>query len=106
MRRRSTCIATAPRPRPPPGPSSAPASTWSIISPDLVGTTYDYITYVHSAPNSGVTGTIWAATLNGRVWVTTDNAANWTNTTAAPLPNNPVLPNRAATWLVTHPADA
>jgi len=86
--------------------TSAPsASTWTAISPDLVGTTYDYIVNVHSAPNNGVAGTIWAATLNGRVWVTTDNAANWTNTTASPLPNNPVLPNRAATWVTTHPAD-
>jgi hypothetical protein len=86
--------------------SAAPtSSTWSIISPDLVGTSYDYILHVHSAPNNGVPGTLWAATLNGRVWVTADNAANWTNTTASPLPNNPVLPNRAATWVTTHPAD-
>lgn len=86
--------------------TSAPTgSTWTAISPDLVGTTYDYILNVHSAPNNGTAGTVWATTLNGRVWVTTDNTANWTNTTAAPLPNNPVLPNRAATWLATHPAD-
>ncbi len=81
------------------------SSTWSVVSPDLVGTSYDYITHVHSAPNGGASGTLWVTTLNGKVWVTRDNTANWVDTTAAPLPNNPVLPNRAATWVATHPAD-
>jgi hypothetical protein len=86
--------------------TSAPTgSTWSAVSPDLVGTSYDNILYIHSAPNNGVSGTIWATTLNGKVWRTFDNAVNWVDTTASPLPNNPVLPNRAATWITTHPAD-
>ena len=80
-------------------------SSWSVASPDLVGTPYDNILYVHSADNGGVRGTIWVTTLNGKVWVTTDDAASWTDTTKSPLPNNPVLPNRAATWAATHPAD-
>jgi hypothetical protein len=85
---------------------SAPTgSTWGIASPDLVGTPYDYIVQVHSALNGGVRGTIWVTTLNGKVWVTYDDGANWTDTTRSPLPNNPVLPNRAATWAATHPAD-
>jgi len=81
------------------------SATWSIASPDLVGTPYDYIVQVHSAPNAGVRGTIWVTTLNGKVWVTFDDGANWTDATKSPLPNNPVLPNRAATWAATHPAD-
>ena len=86
--------------------TSAPsASTWSAISPDLVGTTYDTILNIHSAPNNGVSGTLWVTTSNGKVWVTADNANNWTDTTKSPLPNNPVLPNRSATWAATHPAD-
>lgn len=86
--------------------ASAPSgAAWTAISPDLVGTTYDTILNVHSAPNNGTSGTIWATTLNGKVWITTDNGANWADTTKSPLPNNPVLPNRAATWVTTHPAD-
>lgn len=86
--------------------ASAPTSaTWARISPDLVGTTYDTILNVHSAPNSGAAGTLWVTTSNGKVWVTRDNAGNWTDTTSPPLPNNPTLPNRAATWVTTHPAD-
>jgi immune inhibitor InhA-like protein len=80
-------------------------STWSVASPDLVGTPYDNILYVHSAENGGVRGTLWVTTLNGKVWVTTDDGSSWTDTTRSPLPNNPVLPNRAATWAATHPAD-
>ena len=84
--------------------TSAPSSSaWSAISPDLIGTTYDYITNVHSAKNNGVSGTIWASTLNGRVWVTTNGGTNWTNTTASPLPAAIPLPTRAATWIATHP---
>lgn len=87
--------------------ASAPTSaTWTPISPDLVGTTYDNILNVHSAPNGGTSGSLWVTTLNGKVWVTRDNASNWTDTTKSPLPNNPVLPNRAATWITTHPSDA
>lgn len=85
--------------------SGPTGSTWTAISPDLVGTSYDYVLNVHSAPNNGVPGTIWATTLNGKVWVTTDDGANWTDASKSPLPNNPVLPNRAATWVATHPAD-
>lgn len=86
--------------------SSAPTgSSWSAISPDLVGTTYDSVLNIHSAPNGGTPGTIWVTTLNGKVWVTTDDGGAWTDTTAPPLPNNPVLPNRAATWIATHPGD-
>jgi hypothetical protein len=80
-------------------------STWSAVSPDLVGTPYDNILYVHSAGDGGVGGTIWVTTLNGKVWASFDDAANWTDTTKSPLPNNPVLPNRAATWAATHPSD-
>ena len=87
--------------------SAAPSSAvWSAISPDLVGTSYDNILNIHSAPNNGVAGTIWVTTLNGKVWSTTDNGANWRDWTKPPLPNNPVLPNRAATWIASHPADA
>lgn len=78
-------------------------STWTAISPDLVGTTYDYINNVHSAPNNGVAGTIWAATLNGKVWVTTNGGTNWTDTTKNPLPGSAILPARAATWVATDP---
>lgn len=85
--------------------AAATGATWAAVSPDLVGTTYDTILNIHSAPNNGVAGAIWATTLNGKVWVTSDDAANWTDTTKSPLPNNPVLPNRAATWVATHPAD-
>ncbi|HSP07937.1 MAG TPA: putative Ig domain-containing protein, partial [Acidobacteriota bacterium] len=86
--------------------SNAPASsTWTKISPDLVGTAYDYILNIHSAPNHGSPGILWATTLNGKVWVTTNSGSTWTDTTEPPLPNNPVLPNRAATWIVTHPQD-
>ena len=85
--------------------AASTGSTWEAISPDLVGTTYDTILNIHSAPNNGVAGTIWATTLNGKVWVTTDDGANWTDTTRSPLPSNPVLPTRAATWAATHPAD-
>jgi len=60
---------------------------------------------VHSAANAGVPGTIWVTTLNGKVWTTFDDGANWTDTSKAPLPNNPMLPNRAATWAATHPSD-
>ena len=80
-------------------------ATWSIASPDLVGTPYDYIVQVHSAAHGGVRGTIWVMTLNGKVWVTFDDGASWTDTTKSPLPNNPVLPNRVATWAATHPSD-
>src|SRR5437870_10814955 len=86
--------------------NNAPASsTWSRISPDLVGTTYDYILNIHSAYNNGVSGTIWATTINGKVWVTNDNGANWTDTTKPPLPNNVPLPNRAALWIATRPTN-
>lgn len=84
--------------------NNAPASsTWAQISPDLVGTAYDYILNIHSAPNQGQAGILWVTTLNGKVWVTTNNGTNWTDTTQPPLPNNPVLPNRAATWITSHP---
>lgn len=86
-------------------PDGPNGSSWNQISPDLVGTVYDTILQVHSAPNNGVAGTLWATTLNGKVWVTYDGGQNWADTTQAPLPNNPVLPNRAATWVATHPAD-
>jgi Immune inhibitor A peptidase M6 len=85
--------------------SASTGSNWSAASPDLVGTAYDSILNVHSAPNNGTGGTIWVTTSNGKVWVTSDDAANWTDTTRSPLPNNPVLPNRAAPWVATHPAD-
>lgn len=86
--------------------TAAPSgSTWSAASPDLVGTAYDTILNIHSSPNDGVAGTIWATTSNGKVWVTTDDGSNWADTTKAPLPNNPVLPTRAAPWVATHPAD-
>ncbi len=86
--------------------SSAPTGqTWSTISPDLVGTSYDTIINIHSASNNGVAGTIWVATSNGRVQVTTDNGANWTRVDIPPLPQNPVLPTRAATWVATNPGD-
>lgn len=86
--------------------NNAPAtSTWSRISPDLVGTSYDYILNIHSAPNHGASGILWATTLNGKVWVTTNSGTTWTDTTRPPLPNNTVLPNRAATWIATHPQD-
>ena len=85
--------------------AASTGSTWAAVSPDLVGTAYDTILNIHSAPNGGVFGTIWATTLNGKVWVSTDDAGNWTDTSKSPLPNNPVLPNRAAPWIAIHPAD-
>ena len=86
--------------------TSAPTgSTWTPISPDLVGNDYDYVLHVHSAKNGGVPGTLWATTLNGKVWVTYDDGASWIDTTQPPLPDNPVLPNRAAPWIATHPQD-
>ncbi len=86
--------------------SSAPSSSsWSAISPDLAGTSYDYILNIHSALNGGTAGTLWVTTSNGKVWVSSDNGANWNDTTKSPLPNNPVLPNRSATWIATLPSD-
>lgn len=71
-------------------------NTWSAISTDLTGGGSNDITYIHSAKNNGVSGTIYVGTLDGKLKITTDGGTNWYDRTTG-------LPVAAVNSIATDP---
>jgi len=78
---------------------------WKIISPNLTGSSIDYITALAMGP-AGQTGTIFTGSTDGLVYMTTNDGSTWTNITGSGLTGgvtgiafNPA--NLAEVWAAT-----